>query len=242
MTELQLLLRRELARRQEINPAFSLRAFAKFLGLSPASLSQMMSGKRGVSVKRLEAIVLKLDLPATDVRGLLRTPKKKNVRILQEDEFRVISEWYHFAILSLGQLKYCRSDPRWISRRLNIPMGVANEALQRLERLGIIEIKDGSFSQIAPPIRTTSQVPSATIRNYHRSILGLAQTKLETIDIELREFNSLTLAINTKNIPKARKLMAEFQQELQETLEKGQLDEIYQFSYQLFPLSNQESK
>ena len=45
----QTCLRNELERRCKANPAYSLRAFAKFLGVDPSFLSKVLSGKREVT-------------------------------------------------------------------------------------------------------------------------------------------------------------------------------------------------
>ncbi len=241
MRQIDQILKGELEKRQKNNSAYSLRSFAKFLEISPAALSQLMSGKRGISVKRLSKIIEKLSLPPSELKSLIRTKGKRNTTILKEDEFKLISEWYHFGILSLGELKTCKSDPRWIAKRLNIPVGTANEVLQRLERMGIIQVKDGRFKQITPPLKTTSDIPSSTIRAYHKSILGLAQNKIETVDVKEREYSALTMAINTKNLQKAKKLTDEYKEEMLQLLEQGTLDEVYQLSIQLFPLSVKET-
>ncbi len=236
------LLKKELEKRQRNNPAYSLRAFATFLEISPAALSQMISGKRGVSSKRFEQVIERLGLPMTELRPLIKSDKVRGESVLKDDEFKLISEWYHFAILSLGELKSCRADSRWIARRLNIPMGTANEALVRLERMGIIAIKDGRFKQTTLPLTTTTDVPSGTIRQYHKSILGLAQNKIESTPVELREFSALTMAINTKNILKAKKLVKEFKEDMLELLETGTKDEVYQLGIQLFPLTIKDNE
>ena len=62
MNQIRDILKKELERRQKNNSAYSLRAFAKYLDVSPAALSQIMSGKRGVSVKRLNFLMDKLGL------------------------------------------------------------------------------------------------------------------------------------------------------------------------------------
>ena len=86
-------------------------------------------------------------------------------------------------------------------------------------------------------MKTTSDVPSGTIRRYHKGILGLAQNRIDQVDVKEREYSSITMAINTKNLAKAKKLTQEYKEEMLELLEKGPLDEVYQLSIQLFPLS-----
>ena len=56
----RLLLQRELERRCQSNPKYSLRAFAKALKMSPAALSYMLTGKRPVSKKTVKKIVDRL--------------------------------------------------------------------------------------------------------------------------------------------------------------------------------------
>lgn len=242
MKQIDQILKRELQKRQRNNEAYSLRSFANYLEISPAALSQLMSGKRGVSTKRLQHLIKKLNLPTAELKELIKSRDDRKTTLLEIDDLKLISEWYHFAILSLGELKTCKSDPRWISRRLNIPVGLANEALGRLVRMGIIRIENRSFKQIMPPLETTRDVPSSTIRSYHKAILGLAQNKIESVDVKDREYSAITMAINTKNLPKAKKLTEEYKTEMLELLEQGPLDEVYQLSIQLFPLSIKENK
>jgi uncharacterized protein (TIGR02147 family) len=242
MKNFHLILRQELEKRQKNNSAYSLRAFAQFLAISPAALSQMMSGKRGISVKRLELIIEKLALPASELKGLLKNKVEKKQTVLSDDQFKMIADWQHYAILSLGELRQNKADPRWIAKRLNIPLGLANESLQRLSRMGLIEIKEGRFKQVKSSLTTLHDIPSSAIRNFHKNILGLAQNKIESVEVNEREYSSTTMAINSKNLNKAKKLVREFRDELLEILGTGPLDEVYQFSMQLFPLSLKDKK
>lgn len=247
MSQIETLLKNELVKRQKNNSAYSLRSFARFLEVSPATLSQVMSGKRSLSLKKLNIVMEKLGLTPDQQ---LRTLKKLEIEddsirstvLLKDDQFKLISDWYHFAILSLGELKDNKADPRWIAKRLNIKVAEANIALLRLERLGIIEIKEGSFRQISEPLKTTTDVPSSSIRKYHKSVLGLAQNRIEEVPVEEREYSTMTMAINTKNLKKAKGLTQEYKEGMLKLLEKGTQDEVYQLSIQLFPLSLKDKK
>ncbi len=240
MNQIRDILKKELERRQKNNSAYSLRAFAKYLDVSPAALSQIMSGKRGVSVKRLNFLMDKLGLsPKQQLKVLeIDSSYDRKTVVLKEDEFKLISDWFHYAILSLGELPDNSSDSRWIAKRLNISYKQANEALTRLHRLGIIEIKDGKFRQIGEPLKTTTDIPSSSIRNYHKGILALAQNKIEQVSVDKRDFSSITMAINSKNLKNAKKLTQKYKEQMLELLESGTLNEVYQLSIQLFPLTS----
>lgn len=96
------------------NPAYSLRAFAKRTGLTPSTLSEILSGKRRVSRKLVERVARKLCLDPNQTDSMLQSfPAKRAYgqpastslapyTQLNMDHFRVISDWYHFGILSLS--------------------------------------------------------------------------------------------------------------------------------------------
>ncbi|MCB0418879.1 MAG: helix-turn-helix transcriptional regulator [Bdellovibrionaceae bacterium] len=58
----RMVLMQELGRRKERNPHYSLRALARDLELSAASLSRIMSGKTALSISSVRRIVLGLEL------------------------------------------------------------------------------------------------------------------------------------------------------------------------------------
>ena len=62
---------------------------------------------------------------------------------LQIDIFNLISDWHHYAILSLGDIKPNRANPKWISAQLGITLRDASNAFDRLLRLGLIKKKNG---------------------------------------------------------------------------------------------------
>ncbi|RYZ69031.1 MAG: DUF4423 domain-containing protein, partial [Proteobacteria bacterium] len=165
MSSAQEFLKTEFEKRKKQNPSFSLRAFSKWLNVSPAQVSQMLAGKRTITPETLNKIALRVgssplernDLLSTLVRSLVveHNPKALERKLLAEDQFRLIADWYHMAILSLTKLKGSKPDPRWIARRLGISAEEANLALSRLVRMKLLETHP-KFRQIAEPFEVTS--------------------------------------------------------------------------------------
>src|SRR4051812_37048819 len=63
------------------NPSFSIRAFAKRLGVSPTTLSLLLSGRRRISPKLAASLVDRLDLSPAEARALLSLfPSKRPYR------------------------------------------------------------------------------------------------------------------------------------------------------------------
>lgn len=243
------MLKSELQDRQQRNPNFSVRAFARWLEISPAQLSQLMSGKRRVTVSMGHKIVEKLGLSPMERQSLMTSlpgwvetkSESAQVRQLQEDHFRLISDWYHFAILSLTRLPRAEGHPRWVSSQLGISMETAREGMDRLVRLGLLKLSP-TFKQIGDPINVSSEDPSQAIRKYHKQMLQLAGEKIDTTENQYKDFQGVTLAIDRKKIPMARQIIDEALNKITETLESGTSNDVYSCSVQLFPLTVQRSE
>lgn len=237
-------------RKRRINPQFSLRAFARFLEVSPAQLSQIISGKRNLTLKTGIRISDKLRLSPAKKRKFVESihpgspgsfeghpTSQEYYQTLMDDEFRLISEWYHFAILSLGELKSNQAKSTWIAQRLGIDPTTAQKAYDRLKRLKLIQESHGKFKQTSRPLKTTTDIPSSAIRKYHHGNLELAAKKLEEVNLILREFSSVTMAIDLKHLPRAKELITQFKRDLCEELENGEPQEVYTLAIQLFPVT-----
>jgi uncharacterized protein (TIGR02147 family) len=255
----------ELSNRKQRNDAYSARAFARDLGLSPSRLSEVLSGSHGVSESTADRIALNLKLKPTvrkfwkdlilatssrnqKVRELAQKRvsefrKVEGVRRLEEEQFRVISDWYHGAILELTQVQGFRSDVNWIAERLGIAIVQVEGALYRLKQLGLLRMEsDGCLVACLEAFNAFSDVPSSAIRKFHRQILTMHMESLIEDSMSEREAVSMILAI-----PKAR--MPEFQQEMKafvtqfwQRIENDDKDALYSLSVPLCPVRNRRGK
>jgi transcriptional regulator with XRE-family HTH domain len=240
----------EYALRKKRNPNFSLRAFARWLDISPGQLSQMMTGKRTITPETLKKIGQRLGLSPAEKKLLMSSLMKDHGFIeggeiksglnLKDDQFRLIADWYHIAILSLSKIKGAQADPRWVARRLGISMEEAHGALLRLQRLGLIETKP-VFRQICEAMDIVSEIPSEAIRKYHKQNLALASEKLELVSLELRQFQSLSMLLNPSSLKLFKKLIDDFLAEAAVAAESNQNPssavEVYNLNVQLFPVT-----
>lgn len=237
------LLKEELESRKKRNAQYSLRAFAQSLGLSPAQLSQLMSGKRNYTAPVLLQIAQRLHLSPEQERHLLASAlvpssvSKNQIqkRQLDEDQFRLISEWYHFAILSLSKIRGAKADPLWISDRLGISVSESREALSRLRRLAILE-EGKTLRQKTAPLNVASQTPSRAIQAYHQKILSLALEKLGSVPPDKRDYSAMTFAADAEKLPQARKMIEDFQDKLADFLQTSNAKEVFVIACQLFSM------
>lgn len=209
-----------------VNPAFSLRAFAIKLGISPASLSQILSGKRRLTSKTMLKICKSLTLDPLETKRLLvrfnRVPDADlQSQILQIDVFRAIANWYHFAIMGLAQMKHNRASKTWISKRLGISKRLAAEALTRLVKLKLLKVNGGKLVPLGERVATKDDVPSAAIRSFHDQILKKAAVSQALEAVESREITSEVLAIDPGSMQEAKKRIREFKLSMNRYLSKS---------------------
>ena len=243
------ILQYELQKRKDRNQFYSLRAFARDLGVGSTTLSDVLASKRQLSKANIVKISEKLSLSPIEIEklNLERTGKNKEElqkiieRLELEDrEFRLISQWYYLAILNLAKLKTNKSCPLWIAKRLGIKENEAKMALGTLEAMNFIVTKKGKMCRTAYPLSTSHDIPSRAIRKYHKEVLYKAIDILENENVETtnREYSSTTMLIDPDQLGKAKKLMSDTKRKVEKILESGTPTEVYNFTYQIFPLED----
>jgi uncharacterized protein (TIGR02147 family) len=243
-------LKNEFELRRRRNPEFSVRAFARWLGASPAQISQVLSGKRALTTKMALKFAQRLDLSprektefvsstspeVSSTTAYFKDPQRAALIDLEEDKFRAVSDWQHFAILSLTEVKGAKGDPRWIARRLGINVQEANAALERLRKLGLLAPAP-AFKQVTGSLRVLSNAPSEAIRKYHSQNLLLALERLEGVAFENRDYQSLTVSTSASKLAWFRRRVDEFLTEVSAELESGPREEVYTLGIQFFPVT-----
>ncbi|MCB0413801.1 MAG: TIGR02147 family protein [Bdellovibrionales bacterium] len=243
----QLYLKSSFDELQSKNSSYSLRAFARKLEISPASLSEILNGKRKVSSQKAKKILERLCLPKAKIGKILGSllAEQDSISAFEEislDEFHVISDWYYFAVQSLSETQGFNPDPSWIAQRLNIKKVEAQKALDRLLDLGLLKKnKKGVLSSTSKSIATPTDQAHGALRKSHFQTLSLAEKSLEKDAVELRDFSNITIAMDPNDLPKAKKMIRDFRHRLCEVLESGEKKEVYKLGIQLFSLSNLNS-
>lgn len=244
----------EFASRVQRNPAYSLRSFSRSLGVSPASLSQILTGKRPLTRKTALKIADRLFLSPVEKRSFLvtafglETPtdeafvSKTELQELEIDKFRLISDWHHYAILGLAGLEKNQANPEWISKQLRISRKEAREAFQRLVRLGLIQRVGTRIRRTSPFFKVATRPHENAIRKYHSQNLRKASDVLEDPKSAVELFSGITMAVNEQKLPEARDLIRQFRRKLSELVETGNKTRVYTLSVQLFPISEGDSK
>ncbi len=239
-----------LAEKVKKNPRYSLRAFSKTVGLSPSFLSRVLSGQRTLSLKAALKLANALDLNPMERKALLEKslgdiPKLQDkvsddYHEITKDTFAVISQWHHFAIAQLLNIKGFKEDNKWIARELGIAPLEVKFAIDRLLRLGMLKRdENGKLLRSHENLSVKSEM-SPAIRIFQRQILEKAIESLSVDPIKERDITSITMAIDEKNIPKAKLEIEKFRKRLSTLLEKGKKTRVYNLGIHLIPLSRKQ--
>ena len=264
LTHYRDVLKEALSQRCASNPLYSLRAFARDLKISPSQLSLILGGKKGLSAVRAKAAAKALgfderesqyfctlvDSAHARSKAAKIAAKSRLVQLtvpqdgmqLQLDAFRAVSDWYHFAILQLMKLTAWREDPKWIAAQLQINATEAERSLERLERLELIEKKNGRYAVCEDSVFAPDGIPSDAVKKFHKQILEKATTALIHQDLDRRYFNTTLLPVDSADLPRARKRIKDFHQKFtNEFSRKQKLNRVYCLAVQLFDLTNDDS-
>ena len=256
----------------ERNAGFSLRAFAKHLGLSPAGLTRILKAEKSLSSDRAASVGQKLGLQGTEIEywvllvqrarakapemieqlqsrmNALRTngSRSGNVYDLSVDHFRVVSDWYHLAILEALSLDAFEFTPRNLARALGIKTTEAELALERLERLELIgrDTTTGKYVRLQNRLLVSSQVPNDAIRKYYTQILAKATASVEEQTPAEKVIGTETFAFDAAQLEEARRVTDDYLNRmlaLSKTAAAGQRRDVYQLAVQFFRLTQPQS-
>lgn len=240
-------LQKTYAERCRRNPQYSLRAFAKALDIDSSTLSALIRRKRPLTAKTAQRLIGNLGItdPSHSQSLLLEVlgESDKNApeyHQLEIEAAEVISSWEHFAIRSLLQLDGYRPNTKQVARRLNIPHGIALEALNRMQRLGLVVQQGEIWLDTGTNLAMPANVPSAALRGALRQCMVKAIDSLEKDPLDVRDMSGTTMAIASGKLPEARKLILDFRRRLCAFLEDGPKNSVYRLNIQLFPLSQED--
>lgn len=236
----------ELLRRAKKNPRFSIRAFARQLGVEPSSLAQILSGKRPLTEKMCARLADRLSLRPSRVRSLLKAPARAGAQFssfqsLGEDAFQVIADWHYYAILELTRVRDFKPSTAWIARVLGLTPSVVVASVERLKKLGYLRVDPatGRWSDaLGSAVNAGYQNTAPAFREHQRQILSKAAEALDNIPYEERVQSSMTLVGSRDRVAEAKRRILNFIEELDEFMKSTDTpEEVYSLSVSLFPLS-----
>jgi uncharacterized protein (TIGR02147 family) len=259
-------LQQVLSRRLSVNPRYSLRAFARDLKISPSFLSQVLGGKRGLTLAKATDIFCTLEFSPTEKKLLMleiqkeqkRSDKKKAVvqkqidtavqltgaYTFETDEFDRLSQWYVIAILQLLRMKDAPRKNKdqfcgWAAAKLGINIELVDTTLGELMGRKMISKEKAGLTAIHDTVWTSNQVPSGAIRSFHKQMIDKAKTAIEMQSVNDRFLQSIQFPVLKTSLPEIQSDILKFRNQMLRKHGRTateDADTVYGLNLQLFRL------
>lgn len=251
------------------NRRFSLRAWARQLGfINPSFLSHILKNERKLNLDLAAKITDNLKLKSDAKRYFeylilfkysktmdeksiysemiesIKPEKIKSQQTLSIEEFRIISDWYHTAILEMVELKDFKYDLEYISQRLGGEYSIqeVKKAVERLLDLELLkEIPSGKIKRNkGNSILLENNIPNIAVRHYHKQLLEKAKVAIDSQTINERDIRGTTISIKKKDYNKITEIIKKAHSEILKYSTEGEGEEIYHLSSQFFRLTQKK--
>lgn len=252
------------------NSRFSLRSWSRQLGYeNPSFLSHILKKERALKIEVAEKFTANLKLSGDakkyfellvllknsktvdekkiylDILESLRPKSDKAPQSLHLEAFRVISDWYHMAILELVELADFKNDIEWISARLGNEVSAQNinKAIQRLLNLELLEVtnKRKLIRVKDNPVLLENFIPSDAIRHFHKQMLEKAKLAIEEQQMTERDIRGSMISIREKDYLKIQEIIKKAHAEIIKYSCSGDGEELYQFNTQFYRITKRRN-
>lgn len=238
------ILKKEFAKKQAKNHAYSLRSYSRDLGIDPSNLSKILNYQKEMGSRLRAKLGKELGFDKTEIESWLKPANHAKTvdRAYAEHTmqvFQVVSEWQHYAILELFKVADADLTPQGIAASLGLTLSKTKESLKRLTESGLLLKTAKGYT---PADESSSSILSVATSKAHREqqaqILEGAIEALKNTPIELRSQSSVTMAIDINKLDEAKELIKTFRRDMGRLLSaSAKLDEVYQLSVSLYPVT-----
>jgi uncharacterized protein (TIGR02147 family) len=249
--------------RKKSDPKFSHRYFSQKAGIkSSGFFANVLSGKRNLTTASALrfAAALRLKKDESDYfrnmvgYGQAKTVEERayffekmigrlrlDLRKMEADKFEFYGTWYYSAIRELLYYFPFKGDYEALAKQLcpSISADEARKAIELLLRLDLItKGRDGRYRQNMPLITSGDGFKPLHIARFQRAALGLATEAIDRFSGDVRDSTTLTMTLSAESFAIARREVAELRKRLLALAERDKrVDRVYQFNFQLFPLT-----
>lgn len=245
--EIQQILNQKFDEIKERNPQFSLRAFAHKLSISSGALSQIMNGKRRVSERLAYELAEKLALSGEEMKKFLTSfqmsegmKKDPEYAMFDHGAYAVDEIWQVFVVLNMLKLDNFEFSTSAAATLIGIGEDEVNELIEKMIFNGLLKWSpENQLERTAENVMTKDQVTDKHLVEIQHRYMDKAKAASEIL-VPDRDLTSIVMPVNKNNIPRAKKLIRKFYQEIAAVLEHGDRDAVYGLNVQLYPLVDKE--
>jgi len=247
---------------KEQDPKYSFRFFSKLAGFKSSSVLKMiMDGKRNLGSRSIDQFSHALKLTSQEAsffrilvlfnqaktndekqsyaQALMHFNEFKKAHPLSEAQYNFYAFWYMPVIWELAGISSFQNDPEWIAKTIlpNITTSQAKKALAELVQLGLlVPSKKGSLVKAVASVRTTDEVASSAIAQWHREMIRMGAESIDLFPRDKRDISSITCAMSLSTAQKMKEKIQKFRKEMMDLASQDPSPHmVYQLNFQFFP-------
>lgn len=239
--------------RSKKNARYSLRAFARDIGISASHLVRVLASQKNLSIESARRIQKKLDLTPIRSNQFIQSVREsqdqtdessnritlERSRAIDPEDFQKISDWFYLAILELTEIDGYVANELNVSRSLSIPVKLAQSALDRLEEMKFLKKTSNGYKKVNSWVHTGGRdKTNLALRLHQKSLLFKAAENLDSIPLEERANFGSMYAIDPNQIGEAKELINQFLLDLEKLLAGKKRTRVYTAGIFLTPLSH----
>lgn len=244
--------------RRSRNPHYSLRAYARDLGIAPSNLSAIFHEKKGLGPATAVSVARRLQfskneraifLASVDAEHSRSKAGRKKAKAslsrlkalrpnISADALELVGNWHSLAILEFLRLPSQDQTPSMISKRLGISEEETRATISSLLNLGIVK-QSGDRLKVQKEFHWAGdEVPSSIVRKAHDQVLTKARDALSNQDFNERDFSFIMMTFDRRKLVEAKNDLREFAKAFSEkySTESG-ADAVYSLGFQLFNIT-----
>ncbi len=158
---------------------------------------------------------------------------------LGEEQYEVLSKWWHLVIKEMVELPDFKNSSKWVGRNLlpTVDPKEVQQSLVLMKRLGLIAKKGGKWHAKDKILETDPLVKSIHAAEFHRQMIALGSQSINRVSAEGRLISGTTLRISKADVERFKCLIRDFRkQALALAAESNPAEQVYQFNVQFFPV------
>ena len=249
---------------QSINSWYSKRYFAKVAEFkSHSHINYILTGARNATPASIEKIlsVLKLDEAQTTYFVNLIKYNQAKTDLDREKYFSILSsirqkieyikldkpmvefysKWYHAIIRELVVYSNWKGDYKKLSKMVEpeISTREAEESVKLLLKLELVK-EDNDLFVLHSPAVESGDIPINYLKKARKDMIVASINAAEKTNPSERFYNNLTLSVDRQRYDIIRKLTEEYVENIESAVmaqDDTNLERVYQFNIQMFPLS-----
>jgi uncharacterized protein (TIGR02147 family) len=246
--------------------SFSYRFIASKVGFKSAGhFTQIITGKANISIVLIERFAEFLKLKKREAeyfQCLVLFNQAKNhedkkryfdkmtsfreatVRVVDAAQYEFYDKWYYTAIHELLDFYKFRGDYKELGRQIepSIPPAEAQRSIELLASLGFIK-KDahGYYRKTSATITTGNSAPSLAVNSFVLNSLKLSAEAIDRFPRDERNLSWLTMSLSQESYNEVVEELRAFRRRaLDIASQDSAADRVYQFNFQVFPLSRKQ--